>query len=384
MIYCIAGLLGGGKSFYAVEQMGRHISTGGVCYSNIRLELDPWYNTSYKAPVFHDSTLYEGALRVVDENGKGDYYKDSDGYLYNARGFRHYLRSRYRWELQEGQYHYLPDEVVGPQLVEHISGGSTDLPVMVVLDEALDHFESGTSTADAGFRSFLRHVRKLGIDLYFIAQDFGSLDRRIRALCHYAVNCRDLATWRAPIIGVPLPPPWRWNIQVLEWHANEFGKVNSPPTNRDKLHPRDPLVFGSYSSTGLHRAFPLKKVQSDFRGLGRILEEVPMWCKWLSVVNVVLLVLAVFWLKLLPVASMVDSSSDLSDRISSLEQSLTDLVAVVESIDRDSPVCSSHSETNKPVAVMSNPARGGFDVWYADGKRSSSRFPVDLEEWDNP
>lgn len=373
MIYCIAGLLGGGKSFYAVEQMARHISSGGICYSNIRLELEPWYNTSYKLPIFHDRTLYPGALRVVDEEGHGDYYIDDRGYLYNSRGFRHLLRARYRWELQDGQYHYLADELVGPQLVEHISGGSTDLPVMVVLDEALDHFESGTSSADASFRSFLRHVRKLGIDLYFIAQDFGSLDRRIRALCHYAVNCRDLATWRAPIIGVPLPPPWRWNIQVLEWHANEFGKINSPPTNRDKLHPRDTLVFESYSSTGLHRAFPLKQVRSDFRGLGHISEEVPMWCKVLSVLNTVFLLVVLIWFRFRasPGATVTEENSE---RLSRVEQSLFDLVTLVE----DTPPPSTSQSTSTPVAVMSNLERGGYDIWYSDGHRRLSRQPVEL------
>lgn len=379
MIYCIAGLLGGGKSFYAVERMARHISSGGICYSNIRLELDPWYNSGYTGnPTFRLPHCYPGALRVVDDSGNADYYHDEKGFVYNARGFRYYLRDKYSWELQPGQYFYLPDEQVGPDLPSVISGGSTDLPVVVVLDEALDHFESGSSSADSEFRSFLRHVRKLGIDLYFIAQDFGSLDRRIRALCHYTVNCRDLATWRAPVIGVPLPPPWRWNIQVLEWHSSDYGKISCPPVNRDKLHYRDPLVFGSYSSTGLHRAFPLRQARSDFRGVGRIQEsEVPMWCKVLCVLNTLILVFLLFWAKLRPVAASVATLPDLSPRISALETAFSAFSASTNSAAATPP--EEENGTLRPIAIMNNSEKGGWDVWYEDGTHEHSAFPVDVD-----
>lgn len=375
MIYCISGLLGGGKSFYAVEKMAKHIASGGVVYSNIKLELDPWFNTGYKNPIFFLPEEYPGALTVVDDDGTRRHLHDEKGYCYNAKGFRELLRSRFGWQLQDGQYYYLRDDDVGPGLPSLISGGSTDLPVMVVLDEALDHFEAGDNATSKDFRSFLRHVRKLGIDLYFIAQDFGSLDRKIRALCHYTVNCKDFATWRAPVLGVPLPPPFRWNIYVLEWHACDYGKITCPPVNRDKLHYRDPLIFGSYSSTGLHRVFPLKVVRSDFRGVGVIKDkEVPMWCKVLSIVNALALcVLGWLWLHSAPPAAPVYDDTALRDEFAALSSRLDSMPAPVDvAPGADSP----------PPAVVvgcwNDSVNGGYTVVHSDGKREHSPTPPDM------
>ncbi len=284
-IECVAGLTGGGKSFTVVERMLEHIAAGGVVYSNIRLELDPWFNESYqKMKEFylvdefsdHKEERKEEGVFPVKFTGKDGVEK----FVYNSKGCKDFLRRFRRWEYQEGQYNYIEDSNVGAGLMDFIPAGDVDHPVLVVLDEALDHFESGDGNTSSEFRSFLRHTRKLGVNLIFIAQDYGDLDRKIRNLVHFVWEVKDMKFWKVPVFGPvlsmfgtggALPLPWSDNIHTRQWNAKQFGKAKATPVNKRQWVFRDTLIFQCYQSVSLHNSgVQLQGKASDFRGKGRI------------------------------------------------------------------------------------------------------------------
>jgi hypothetical protein len=282
-VECFSGLMGGGKSFYSVIRICDHIAKGGIVFTNIKLHIDPWFNESYsdKMKSFWSTDcngscrmeLHKGGMviPVMKKNKQGECE-----FEYNSRGLKSYLRNEYKYELQEGQYHYLDDSVIGPKLSEHLPRGSQMMPVLCILDEALDHFESNSKgSATAEFRSFLRHIRKLGINLVFIAQDFGSLEPKIRSLTHFVWRFRDMYTWDVPIFNRPLPPPWRDHVVCEKFHRSQFGKMKAEPVNKNTWVYRDTNVFGCYQSIALHNA-GIKladDMKTDFGDAGKIVKE---------------------------------------------------------------------------------------------------------------
>jgi len=255
--------MGGGKSFYSVIRMSKHIADGGIVFSNIDFKLDPWFNESYAhlMKTFWMTECFEGCRMELHKSGLvlPVMRRRKDGtpeFEYNSRGLKHYLRTELKWNFQPGQYHYIKDEDVNADLPSLLPKGSQSRPVLVILDEALDHFEAngGNKNATAEFRSFLRHIRKLGINLIFIAQDFGSLEPKIRALTHFVWKFRDMYSWPVPVINRPLPPPWRDHVICEKYHRAHFGKSKAEAINRDTWVFRDPLVFGCYQSIATHNA----------------------------------------------------------------------------------------------------------------------------------
>lgn len=286
-----SSLMGGGKSFSAIGRMMAQIKSGGIVFSNIELKLDPWFNTSYPMDEFLvpvcpllsqvgfipdcKKEVISGArspVIVTDEKGRACH-------VFNSRGAVWYLRKFKLWNYQEGQYNYIPDDKVGPDLPQMLPTGEVDTPVLVILDEALDHFESSSENTNAEFRSFLRHCRKLGINLIFITQDFGSLEKKIRVLTHYVWIFRDLATFRVPIIGNlsskgTLPPPWNKYIVQRQFHSKEFGIAKAEPINRVKFVPRDTFIFQCYQSVSLHNSnIRMDGKAKHYGSSGRIIRE---------------------------------------------------------------------------------------------------------------
>jgi hypothetical protein len=279
--------MGGGKSFSAVQRMNRHISNGGVVYSNIQLKLDPWHNDDYPmkefplliCPLWEKVGFVPECKHVWQEQRRVPAVIDTPkgrAYVCNSHGAVFFLARFLKWHYQDGQYNYVPDELVNAQLPAHLPTGAVDRPVLVVLDEALDHFEAGDGNTNAEFRSFLRHVRKLGINLIFIAQDFGSMEKKFRVLVYYVWTFRDLKAWKVPVIGAflpggVLPPPWNDNIQQRQYHQKQFGQAKAEPINKGIYQYRDSLIFQCYQSVSLHNAsITMNGKAHDFGESGRI------------------------------------------------------------------------------------------------------------------
>ncbi len=271
MIECYVGLIGGGKSYNAVFRMLEYIASGGVVVTNITLKLDPWYNFNKH---------FIGRNRSFEFNGE----------RVNARGVRHYLRERYSWELQDGQYLHVTNE----QLIEHGLNKhlptSKDKPVLVVFDESADFWDSDDrSTADKEFLSNLRHSRKLGIDYIFIIQDMSELNKRIRNQVAYVWTFVDFATFRVAGLRLPMRyvPPFHWHTQILcnQWHRRSFEKGGAIESVYRCTRYKDQMIFGCYETEELHRSLEFKEgVRSDFGDEGRIVKEKKCvnWWPWIA------------------------------------------------------------------------------------------------------
>ncbi|QBG46540.1 hypothetical protein EGM51_03695 [Verrucomicrobia bacterium S94] len=283
-VECFSGLMGGGKSFFSVKRAAEHIAGGGIVFTNIDFKLDPWFNEAYahKLKSFWLPECYDGCRMEMHKGGivlpvmRRNEKTGQPEFEYNSRGFRKYLELQHKWLLQNGQYNYLPDDHVNADLPSRLPQGSQTRPVLVILDEALDHFEAGASSrnANAEFRSFLRHIRKLGINLIFIAQDFGSLDPKIRVLTHFVWKFRDMYNWPVPIFNRPLPPPWRDYIICEKFHKSHFGKMKAETINKNTWVYRDTLIFQCYQSVSMHNhgIKMADDMKTDFGDSGKIVK----------------------------------------------------------------------------------------------------------------
>lgn len=143
MIYVITGLVGSGKSYEACLLSIRHLLGGGVVATNMRL--DP------------------PAIQKI------------------------YHRKIADWQV-------LPlDARTSPAQIPHGDfRGTGTRRVMVVLDEALNWFESSRSLSSDDPRRewgvWLRQSDKLGQDVYFIAQSFQRAAKWIRELAQVRLN----------------------------------------------------------------------------------------------------------------------------------------------------------------------------------------------------
>lgn len=283
MIECYVGLIGGGKSYNAVHRMIEYMAAGGVVVTNITLKLDPWFNTS-KHFIARNKTF------------------EHEGEKVNAHGVRHLLRTRYKWEYQEGQYiHVTNDQLLEHGLNAHLPT-STGKPVLVVFDESADFWDiDDRSKADKEFLSNLRHSRKLGIDYIFIIQEMSELNKRVRNQVAWVWTFQDMETFRVPGLRLPMKyiPPFHWGTQILcnQWIRKQYEKGGKTEPVKRIWRYKEQCFFGCYQTEEMHRELNFKEgVVTDFGDAGKIKQDrdsVPFW-PWLlagcGLGNLVLLV----------------------------------------------------------------------------------------------
>lgn len=161
MISVYEGVLGGGKSYHAVQHVLSYLATGGKVYTNIEL--------------------------VRDECEKA-------------------IRKKYgvelRWE--EQVYQLKPSDI--PKLHMVAKGGTADAPTLCVVDELhLYHNARDWSHADRELLSWLTQSRKLFVDIIFITQHRNNVDKQWLRLTAGYYRGRDLRKWRIPKIGIGWP-----------------------------------------------------------------------------------------------------------------------------------------------------------------------------------
>jgi hypothetical protein len=264
-----AGLPGSGKSCSAVDLLVcKVLAAGGVVQTNIPLLLGPWFNREFRGaefPVEPPSV----PLSFVDVLGERFGYAqaadlwhketaclcrvDAQGrYWANARGLRWHLRESYGWVLQDGQLHHISAEAVeSGRLHESFLTGRAGANTLIVLDEALDWFEFADRAAQSEFLSFLRHHRHHFVDLWFIAQSWDTVTKRIRDLILERWEWVDLRTWRVPgVKGLRICPPWIHGIlgRQLDRQGNFIGRRWYRPS---------PGVYGSYDTTAQNGGYKL-------------------------------------------------------------------------------------------------------------------------------
>jgi hypothetical protein len=278
MIEGYVGLIGGGKSLNATDRMMRYMASGGVVYTNMTLIRHPWYNQRYAhsmkefkldfVPLGSYWSL-SGMRYVFDETGLCLCRIDEAGFAWaNSCGFEAYLEDKFNWQYQKGQYNKLSNDDLQGELHALIPCGTPDKPVLCVLDEAVDFFDTDDrGKANREFLSFLRHSRKQSVDLIFIAQDFTELNKRIRNQTHFIWTFWDMQSFKIPGLRSTLPPPWKNMILCQQWNRNMTGGVL-----KRVWKPRDIGLFGCYRTDELFRALKSADGKTDFSGEGKIIQ----------------------------------------------------------------------------------------------------------------
>lgn len=185
----VAGEVGSGKTLIATRNwILPHIAKGGVVCTNVAIRLYPWSSLGYRKS-------YRGAIQV--------------------------LRDVFKWEFQSGQLVQLPTGCY-TDIHKYIPEGRPDLPVLVVLDEALEGYDSLERGDNAGrlkeTLSFFRHCRKLRVNLLLITQVASEINNRIRSKATRIWSVRDTNKMRVPVIR--LPWPIRNMILAQYWSKN--------------------------------------------------------------------------------------------------------------------------------------------------------------------
>lgn len=201
MIWGVTGLLGGGKSYGSVLDMCLHIKRGGVVATNIELNLDKVARFTVRSRSFCADRYYH-----IDPDVDVDF-----------------------WGWPRGDQR-----------------GVGNRRVLVVIDEAGEWFSGLLSRSKTvEFASWLRQSDKRGQDVYLIVQDASILAKQGRVLVHRWLYMRYMLHWRIPVLGWPLPPPWRY-----EFHRLEFDRTGRIPIGKT-ISMRDKRIFGIYQTSAM-------------------------------------------------------------------------------------------------------------------------------------
>lgn len=224
MIEAITGRIGGGKTCLAIIRMAEYIASGGRVYSNVR---------------------FLGTHDVFTEDGK-----DYETHVEPDAPIALFLRKKFGWEIQHGQYNYLYETSLETGFEHCIPKGLPEKKVLVVLDEVNEWFDtldrSDVNKKDNILRDtlrFLRQSRKCYIDVIFILQVFDTLNSRIRDLVAFLWVCRDMQYFK--VAGVNLG--WAWK-HFFYWQKFDRSLPRAP-AQFSKWVKKDTAVFGLYDTT---------------------------------------------------------------------------------------------------------------------------------------
>lgn len=195
MIHLVTGKIGAGKTLWSLTQIIEHIKNGGTVATNIKLN---WPN------------------------------------------FRRYISSKYKVVPCYSQYRFI--DLNSQQWDRVIPWGSHELPVKVFLDEVHLFFNSRdwskTQTEHKDMLSFLTQSRKAGVDVYFISQLSGTVDKQLRSQAQFEIYLLNSAQLNFGPLG---KCPWNFGIShKIDMHSREKLETN--------VFPYSSKLFGLYDS----------------------------------------------------------------------------------------------------------------------------------------
>jgi len=163
MISIVQGVVGGGKTIFAVRETLARVAAGGYVYTNVDMNLEEC---------------------------------------------REYILRKHGRYMRPDQIRRLPECEDVKTWVDHIGFGFVNEPIQVVLDEAQMFWNSRdwakTSSEQNPMLSFLTQSRKAGVDVMVISQDAGNIDKQFRVLAQEIVTARNMAHIAFPIFGFKL------------------------------------------------------------------------------------------------------------------------------------------------------------------------------------
>lgn len=200
------GALGSGKTAMAVERAMWHLLAGGTVVTNIRMIADKL------AEWMAGYGLEFDPARLVIIDDCEDVYK-------------------------------------------HAVTGTETITAMFVIDEVdIEHDARDWEKTTRVQKTFGKMVRKLKIEVIYIAQDIDNIDKSFRRLANYIYICRNLRQWK--IMGLfPCPIPMFFRIPFLAGPGGKPMRMSPEIVSR-------PISFGFYRTDEL-----IGKAREMFSGL---------------------------------------------------------------------------------------------------------------------
>lgn len=163
MITLVTGVIGGGKTTYAMRETLAHLAKGLYVFTNVDF-------------VFAEC--------------------------------RKYCRVHYGVEIQREQIQAFPEREGVTEWWDLVDWGVEGEAVLAVIDEAQNFWGSrdwqNTQDKHKAMLSFLTQSRKAGVDVMIITQDSGNVDKQFRVLAQQIVSCRNMANIKIPIFNFHL------------------------------------------------------------------------------------------------------------------------------------------------------------------------------------
>ena len=199
IIEIFSGNIGSGKSYTAVERIFTQLCQGGHVYTNIRIVKD-------------------AAILAAESCG---------------------LQISF-----DAQYHFLTNEQVA-DFPKHISGSSSSVNVLVVIDEAHLYFNARDwKKTSASIVAFISQTRKYSVNIIAITQHELNLDTQFRRFAQYIWFHVDLSKVYIPFLGL------RMDFLKMT-QAVCFDPVNHKVRHITKNYTRRPLIYSLYASEAL-------------------------------------------------------------------------------------------------------------------------------------
>jgi len=254
MITIWTGKIGGGKSYTAVQSMLAWIASGGVVVTNIALEVEPW-NSENKDYLKAHKILY----KINNET-------------FNSLGIREVLRRYYSWELQDGQYRFISDDLIrSDSLVDILPTGDFDKPIQCWFDECVDFFDiQDKAKADKNFLSLIVQSRKMSIDFFFIIQKYNNLNVRIREQSHWVVFSVNLQTHK--VAGFGKVPFMNGFFRMFIYNTDEFSASRKTIPVEAYNRKKHTYIYSCYRTDALHNSIfsRMQKIENNYKKKGKI------------------------------------------------------------------------------------------------------------------
>src|SRR4051794_7025155 len=211
MIALVTGVPGSGKTYYTCRLIKESLLAGKFVATNIKLS-DDWPRRTIKGQA---ANLSKRRRRTFDERWRRrlvqvDSVADLNRIRLGTAGWEKKLEGR----------------------------------GVAIFDEATEDLGARDWSRDdrrAALRFFEQH-RKLGWDVYVIAQDAERVDKQLRTLAEYEVTLRNLKRYK-PFLGIPIWPFGNLFLALWRWH----GERGSRPF-RKQLFTLNKTVAGMYDT----------------------------------------------------------------------------------------------------------------------------------------
>jgi hypothetical protein len=225
--HLVTGLMGAGKTYYGAELIRQALKEGALIHTNIPLE---WDKLREEFPAYTELPNEQGELVQLEQP------------LERLVKLRNKPET---WCRGSGKFDEEGEELI---VSDVIVGGSEKSPNLVVIDEAsltFDVDKQGEKSEKDRLRPIFQLIalsRHVGLDIYFLAQDAGNVNVKLRKLAATRTNCTNAG--KMPFFGWIVKPLFGDFLRVT------FAKGSTFPLGKQWLR-FDPVVGASYKTHGM-------------------------------------------------------------------------------------------------------------------------------------